>query len=484
MAAFIAIVRSDGDDGYTASFPDFPGCAVAASTLDQVIAKAREALLQHIERLLEANQRIANPTAADAIERGDALLLAAVDVPDDLGIAHVDVAVPALSLARIDSFARRHGLTLGTLLVEAVARWAAQEDAPRERRGATPDGPTLFDFANPLELKVETIAAAIDPIEAAGARAIPKQHVSASLTQRVESILGLLNAAGMCFCIELARLRRVAARSVRPPGGENDGIICLCEHEACLCAARLGSALEHYPRRADISLAEQCTCAPQQPGRFRTALRHCGSWLLRSGHFYSLRPLGDMAIPSARINRALRRFTRHCQFARQCLGLVVLLLQLCRRPLRRLLELRRILARLAQQRYLRLDFAARHREFAGQSGSASALFFERVAMLHRARRQLLSRGGGILQKGGRFVALLSEQLCGIRGPRPQLPIEPIDSAPGVGKLIRQNLCTLLLLQGLSRLRCRRLHGLLELRPRLRSGLIGLGPLVKGNIARQ
>jgi predicted RNase H-like HicB family nuclease len=170
MAVFIAIVRSDGDDGYTASFPDFPGCAVAASTLDQVIAKAREALLRHIERLLEANQRIANPTAAGAIERGDALFLAAVDVPDDLGIAHVDVAIPALSLARIDSFARRHGLTLGALLVEAVSRWAAQENAPRERRAATPDGPTLFDFANPLELRVEAIAAAIEPIEAAGAR--------------------------------------------------------------------------------------------------------------------------------------------------------------------------------------------------------------------------------------------------------------------------------------------------------------------------
>ena len=164
MATFIAIVQSDGDDGYTASFPDFPGCAVAALTLDQVIAKAREALLLHIERLLEANQRIGEPTAADAIERGDALLLAAVDVPDDLGIAHIDVAIPVLSLARIDSFARRHGLTLGALLFEAVARWAAQENAPRERSAATSDGPTLFDFANPLELRVETIAVAIEPL--------------------------------------------------------------------------------------------------------------------------------------------------------------------------------------------------------------------------------------------------------------------------------------------------------------------------------
>ena len=180
MATFIAIVQSDGDGGYTASFPDFPGCAAAAPTLDQVIARAREALLLHIGRLLEANQRIGNPTAADAIERGDAVLLAAIDVPDDVGIAHIDVAVPALSLARIDSFARRHGLTLGALLVEAVNRWAAQESAPRERRAAASDGPTLFDFGNPLELRVETIAAAIDSLgEAATRQGSPGEEADA-----------------------------------------------------------------------------------------------------------------------------------------------------------------------------------------------------------------------------------------------------------------------------------------------------------------
>src|ERR1700688_55286 len=127
MATFIAIVKRDGDAGYTASFPDFPSCAVAALTVEHVIAKAREALSLHIERLLEANQAICDPTAADAIERCDALLLAAVDVPDDLRIALADLAIPALSLARIDSFARRHGLTPAALFVAAVDRWAMQE---------------------------------------------------------------------------------------------------------------------------------------------------------------------------------------------------------------------------------------------------------------------------------------------------------------------------------------------------------------------
>ena len=46
-----------------------------------------------------------------------------------------------------------------------------QETAPRDRRASAPDGPTLFDLANPLELRVEPIAAAIEPQGAAGIEA-------------------------------------------------------------------------------------------------------------------------------------------------------------------------------------------------------------------------------------------------------------------------------------------------------------------------
>ena len=161
MATFIAIVHGNGFDGYTASFPDFPECSVHASTLDHVISSAQECLLAHIERLLETNQTICNPTAVDVIERGDALLLAAVNVPDDLGIVHVDVAVPALSLARIDSLAQRHGLTRAALFLEAVRRWAGQATKSGDVRQRMPDGPAVFDFDNPLVLEIESIASPV-----------------------------------------------------------------------------------------------------------------------------------------------------------------------------------------------------------------------------------------------------------------------------------------------------------------------------------
>ena len=46
-----------------------------------------------------------------------------------------------------------------------------QETAPRDRRASAPDGgPTLFDLANPLELRVEPIAATIEAQDDAATR--------------------------------------------------------------------------------------------------------------------------------------------------------------------------------------------------------------------------------------------------------------------------------------------------------------------------
>lgn len=192
MAVFIAVLKRDGDAGYTASFPDFPQCAVGGPTVEYVMAKAREVLAMQIERLIEANQRIAIPTAAEAIELGDGLLLAAIDVPDDLRMAHVEFEIPALSLAWIDSFARRRGLTHAALLVEAVKRWELEEAMPRDRRAGLLDAPTLFDFANPLDLRVEAIAAPIDPTIRSAAPEAPRDNFEANADDITAELARLL----------------------------------------------------------------------------------------------------------------------------------------------------------------------------------------------------------------------------------------------------------------------------------------------------
>jgi predicted RNase H-like HicB family nuclease len=163
MTTFIAIVQGDSTGGYTASFPDFPQCFASSPTLEEVIKQAREALLQRIEGLLEAGHAIASPTAMEAIQRRGDTLFAAIEVPDDLRSAQVEIVIPALSLARMESFADRHGLSLAALFVKAVDRWAMQEAAPGESGGRASDSPTLFDFGSPPELRVEAAAAQFGP---------------------------------------------------------------------------------------------------------------------------------------------------------------------------------------------------------------------------------------------------------------------------------------------------------------------------------
>jgi len=193
MAVFIAVIKKHGEATYAASFPDFPGVAVEEATLEGLLTKAGEVLASHIERLLEANRAIAVPTPAEAIERGDALLLAAVHVPDDVTMVHVELAVPALSLARIDFVARRLGLTRSSLFVQAVNRWEIEAAVPRDRRMAAPDGPTLFDFAAPLELRVEAPATSYPPlpaVEEVGVEQVSLLDIEAELERLIEASSG------------------------------------------------------------------------------------------------------------------------------------------------------------------------------------------------------------------------------------------------------------------------------------------------------
>jgi predicted RNase H-like HicB family nuclease len=89
MTTYVALIHKDPDSDYGVSFPDLPGCVSAGSTLDEAIAMAREALALHIEGLLDGNEAVPVPTAADEIERNDALLVAAIEVPDNVKVERI-----------------------------------------------------------------------------------------------------------------------------------------------------------------------------------------------------------------------------------------------------------------------------------------------------------------------------------------------------------------------------------------------------------
>ena len=53
MRNYLAFIHKDANSDYTVTFPDFPGCITAGSTLDEARAMAQEALPFHLEGLLE-----------------------------------------------------------------------------------------------------------------------------------------------------------------------------------------------------------------------------------------------------------------------------------------------------------------------------------------------------------------------------------------------------------------------------------------------
>jgi len=126
MATYIALIHCM-DRSYRVTFPDLPGCAAMGSSLEEAIAAAKEELAIFIERAIRASKRVASPTAIDGIDRQNAILAVAIDVPADSVVERIELSVPALSLMRFDAFAKRRRFTRSGLFVEAVERWIEQE---------------------------------------------------------------------------------------------------------------------------------------------------------------------------------------------------------------------------------------------------------------------------------------------------------------------------------------------------------------------
>jgi predicted RNase H-like HicB family nuclease len=137
-STYIALIHKEINSDYGVSFPDLPGCVTAASTLDEALSMAKEALALHVEDMLENGEEIPVPTPADKLDRDDALLVAAIDVPDNMKVERVNVTVPAIALTRFDTFASQRGMTRSGLFVEAVYRWMTQERTSAEFLKAMP----------------------------------------------------------------------------------------------------------------------------------------------------------------------------------------------------------------------------------------------------------------------------------------------------------------------------------------------------------
>jgi predicted RNase H-like HicB family nuclease len=137
MPNYIAVVHKEPASDYGVSFPDFPGCITAGKTIDEAKDLAYEALLLHWEGLREDGEPLPAPTNLEDIvanpENADAMAFLVVSVPDAQGKAkRINITIPEETLRRVDSAAKRRGLSRSSFLTRA-----AQEVMEQEGRNPT-----------------------------------------------------------------------------------------------------------------------------------------------------------------------------------------------------------------------------------------------------------------------------------------------------------------------------------------------------------
>lgn len=67
MAAYIALLHKQADSDFGVEFPDFPGCITPGGTLEEARRMAAEALLLHVEGMMEDGDPVPEPSGLDEV---------------------------------------------------------------------------------------------------------------------------------------------------------------------------------------------------------------------------------------------------------------------------------------------------------------------------------------------------------------------------------------------------------------------------------
>jgi predicted RNase H-like HicB family nuclease len=134
---YVAVVEGDQNGGYSAFFPDLPGCVTAAETMLELPAAARDALSLHLQGMIEDGETLPEPTPLEAVkadpevkEVGRVLVDAEVEDP----LVRVNISIGQQFLQRLDVAAQARGMTRSAFLIEAARAAMEPPVAPREER--------------------------------------------------------------------------------------------------------------------------------------------------------------------------------------------------------------------------------------------------------------------------------------------------------------------------------------------------------------
>jgi predicted RNase H-like HicB family nuclease len=126
MASYIALIHKDADSDFGVSFPDFPGCITAGSSIDEAKNLAQEALEFHVEGMVEDGDVLPEPSSLEAVMRErdnrDAVAFLVTLPRRQARVVRVNITIPEDALLSIDRYAEAHGYTRSGFIVKAAKK--------------------------------------------------------------------------------------------------------------------------------------------------------------------------------------------------------------------------------------------------------------------------------------------------------------------------------------------------------------------------
>lgn len=123
---FVAIIESGDEPGYSAFFPDLPGCASAGDTIEDAARNAEEALSLHLAGLVEDGQEIPHPRRSKEIGhdpdvREEERLLVRGELPGKS--IRLNISMDEGLVAAVDQAAKARATSRSGLLADAVRQY-------------------------------------------------------------------------------------------------------------------------------------------------------------------------------------------------------------------------------------------------------------------------------------------------------------------------------------------------------------------------
>jgi predicted RNase H-like HicB family nuclease len=158
---YLAVIHKDDDSDFSVSFPDFPGCITAGSSLEEAAKMAREALEFHIKGMQEDKEKIPEPSSLDEIKHivGDGLTFFLVSVKIKSSVMkRINIIMPEDVIEAVDKAARSEGISRSAFLVDAARTKVEVSMLMADCTGAAPviwqGGTKLLDFDSETDATV------------------------------------------------------------------------------------------------------------------------------------------------------------------------------------------------------------------------------------------------------------------------------------------------------------------------------------------